>query len=67
MYVSPNFKTKKELKYAISQGKQVSVYSPGPFPCPTDGEVSVEGPHYPEPHRWYAEVEVRGGYVVKVK
>lgn len=27
----------------------------------------VEGPHYPEPHRWYAQVEMKDGIVVKVK
>ena len=43
------------------------VYSPGPFPAKTDGTEYAEGPHYPEPHRWYAEVEVRGGRVVRVR
>ena len=53
-YVSPNFKTKKLLREAVAQGKQVSVFSPGPFGCKSDGVEYVEGPHYPEPHRWYA-------------
>ena len=66
MYVSPNFKTKKALKEAIAQGKTVSVYSPGPFPCPQEGRVYVEGPHFPEPHKWYASVQVEAGRVVKV-
>jgi hypothetical protein len=65
-YVSPNFKTKKELKKAVEEGKKVEVYSPGPFGCKQDGVEYVEGPHYPEPHKWYAKVEVVGGYVVKV-
>lgn len=67
MYVSPNFKTKKALKEAVAAGKQVSVYSPGPFPAKTEGTEYVEGPHYPEPHKWYAAVEVKNGIVVKVK
>ena len=66
MYVSPNFKTKKELKEAVKAGKIVSVFSPGFFPCPTEGRVSVEGPHYPKPHTWYASVLVEAGYVKKV-
>ena len=66
MYVSPNFKTKKQLKEAIKAGKIVSVFSPGPFPCPTSGRVAVEGPHYPKPHTWYATVLVEDGYVKKV-
>ena len=67
MYVSPNFPTKKALKEAVKNGQSVSVFSPGPFPCPTNGRTSVEGPHFPKPHRWYASVEVKDGYVVKIK
>ena len=67
MYCSPNFKTKKALKEAIAAGKKVTVFSPGPFPCPQDGHITLEGPHYPEPHRWYAQVVVENGVVVKVK
>jgi hypothetical protein len=67
MYVSPNFKTKKALKQAVAEGKQVSVYSPGPFPAKTEGVEYVEGPHYPEPHRWYASVTVKDGMVTAVK
>ena len=65
-YVSPNFKTKTALKEAVKAGKRVEVYSPGPFPANMMGVESIEGPHYPEPHRWYARVEVRDGLVVKV-
>lgn len=67
MYVSPNFKTKKALKEAVSQGREVFVFNPGPFGDPKDGTCYIEGPHYPEPHRWYAQVEVQHGKVVKVK
>lgn len=68
MYVSPNFKTKKALKEAVAAGEQVEVFSPGPFPAKTDGAetIEVEGPHYPEFHRWYASVTVRDGLVTKV-
>ena len=68
MYVSPNFKTKKDLKKAVDEGRKVAVYNPGPFgDAPLNGKCCVEGPHYPQPHRWYANVEVKGGYVVSVK
>ena len=67
MYTTTNFKTKKELKEAVALGKQIGVYSPGPFPAKTDGIEFVEGPHYPEPHRWYAQVEVKNGIIIKVK
>lgn len=67
MYVMPNFKTKKALKEAVAAGKRVTVYSPGPFPANRDGRETIEGPHYPEPHKWYAQVEVKDGAVVSVK
>lgn len=67
MYVDPNFKTKKELKEAVARGDSVYVFSPGPFPPKTDGIEFIEGPHYPKPHMWYAQVEVKDGKVIKVK
>jgi hypothetical protein len=66
MYVEPNYPTKKALKEAIKLGIAVRVFSPDPFPAPTNGETSVEGPHYPKPHTWYARVQVKDGYVSKV-
>ena len=67
MYVQPNYKTKKALKDAVAAGTRVTIYSPGPFPPKMNGIDYVEGPHFPEPHRWYAQVEVVDGIVVKVK
>jgi hypothetical protein len=65
-YVSPNFKTKKALKNAVKKGISVTVYSPGPFLATENGEEFIEGPHFPEPHRWYAKVLVEHWRVVKV-
>ena len=67
MYTDTNFKTKKALKEAVQAGKSVTIYSPGPFPAPDNGKVCLEGPHYPEPHKWYATAEVKNGLVVSVK
>ena len=67
MYTYINFKTKKELKQAIQAGQRVGVYSPGPFPCPQTGNISLEGPHFPKPHTWYAQGEVKDGFLIKVK
>ena len=67
MYTDINFTSKKALREAVKAGKQVTVYSPGPFPCPTEGRIALEGPHYPQPHKWYAEATVKGGIVVSVK
>lgn len=66
-YVSPNFPTKKALKAAVAAGERVEIFSPGPFGSKRDGTEAVEGPHYPKPHSWYANVEVAGGLVIKVK
>lgn len=69
MYTSINFKTKKALKDAVAKGEVVTVFQPnnlfGTEP-PTTGVVTVEGPHFPEPHRWYARVTLKDGRIVKV-
>lgn len=65
-YVSPNFKSKKALREAVAGGKEVTVFSPSPFPCQQDGKIAVEGPWSPEPHRFYSTVLVANGKVVKV-
>jgi hypothetical protein len=44
-YTSINFKTKKELKEALKKGKQIGIFSPGPFPVTQNGRVGIEGPH----------------------
>lgn len=67
MYTEINFSTKKELKIAVESGMQVRVFQPGPFPGKTDGKVCIEGPHYPEPHRWYAEAEIENSIIKKVR
>ena len=67
MYTSCNFKTKKEFKEAVKSGVQVSLFAPGLGKPKTDGREFVEGPHYPASHTWYAEVEMKDGFVVKVK
>lgn len=65
-YTYPNFRTKKALVAALATGP-VKVFQPGPFgPDVADGTTCVEGPHFPEPHRWYARVVVKGGYAYKV-
>ena len=67
MYTDRNFKTKKALKEAVAAGAVVRLFAPGLGSPKTDGTECVEGPHYPEPHRWYAEVMMKDGRVVGVK
>ena len=64
MYTSTNYRTKKSLKEAVANGNTVTVFQPGPFPGKTDGNVALEGPHYPEAHRWYASAQVARGVII---
>jgi len=67
-YTVENFKTKKSLMEAIALGKEVRVFQPGPFgPEVGNGACSLEGPHSPAPHSWYAIGIVQDGKLVGVK
>tara|TARA_R110000751_G_C13760474_1_gene479200 strand:+ start:1330 stop:1542 length:213 start_codon:yes stop_codon:yes gene_type:complete len=66
MYTVTNFKSKAALKRAIAAGEEVETYQPGGlFPAETEGKIYLEGPHYPEPHRWYASAQVKDGIIIK--
>jgi hypothetical protein len=54
---------------AIERGERVTIYAPGIGPDYSNrtGSATVEGPHYPEPHTWYAEVTLESGVVKEVK
>lgn len=65
-YVLPNFKTKKALKEAVAENKPIEVFEPGLGQVPANGIVYLEGPHYPQPHRWYAKGTMKDGKLVKV-
>jgi hypothetical protein len=67
VYTDINFKTKKALKDSFKEGKKITTYQPGGFfPSVKDGRVSLEGPHFPAPHTWYADVEIKNGVIVKI-
>lgn len=67
MYASVNFKSKKAFKDAVKAGEKISLYAPGMGSPNDNGREFVEGPWYPKPHSWYAEVVMENGIVVKVK
>lgn len=69
MYTDKNYRTKKQLKEDVAAGVRVTYYQPGPFGGNEEqnGEIFLEGPHYPEAHKWYAQATVKGGVIVKVK
>ena len=52
-----------------SYSEGITAYNPGLGPDLSNftGKVSLEGPHYPAPHTWYAQAEMKDGKVVKVK
>jgi hypothetical protein len=68
MYTTRNFKTKKALKEAVQNGDAIGIYQPGPFGGnePRNGKVTLEGPHYPAPHTWYAQAVIVDGIITKV-
>lgn len=68
-YVNPNFRSKKALKEALAKGDPIEVWQPGPFAdqLKKNGDVCIEGPHYPEPHKWYATGTLKDGVLIKVK
>jgi len=68
MYTVTNYRTKKALKEAFKAGEIIEVYQPGGiFPGKTDGDICIEGPHYPEPHRWYAGAVIKDSIIIKLK
>jgi len=73
VYTDRNFKTKAALKHAVASanvlaGPPVTYHQPGPFGGnePQNGTITLEGPHYPAPHRWYCRAVVKDGCIVKV-
>ena len=68
-YTQRNFKTKKAIKEAIKNGEKIFCFQPGPFSnkLPINGTVYLEGPHFPEPHRWYAKGNLKDGILISIK
>jgi len=67
-YTSINFKSKKAVKEAIANNQIVTCYNPGLGGDLSNytGTVFLEGPHYPQPHRWYAQGKMIEGKLVKI-
>lgn len=68
-YVDPNYKSKKEFIAAVKAGVQHRPYTPGGMFAgpPSNGSACIEGPHYPQPHKWYSSVTLKDGVVVTAK
>lgn len=69
-YANQNFKTKKALKEAVKTGTGdlgAHQLTPNGLIPLTNGTAYLEGPHYPQPHSWYAQVLMRDGKIIQVK
>lgn len=72
MYIDTNPKSKAQIKRDLAAGVTMRVFQPN---CMfgevtndmVNGTVTVEGPHYPQPHRWYGQATVKNGIVVAIK
>jgi hypothetical protein len=62
-YTATNYTSKKQLVADFKAGKEIRVFQPGPFPL-SEGSTSLEGPHYPKPHKWYSSGQVYNGLLV---
>jgi hypothetical protein len=74
MYTTKNFRSKKALKDAVAAGEQVDVFQFNDMwgktqECRNAPRMTVflEGPHYPEAHKWYAQAITEYGIVKEVK
>jgi hypothetical protein len=67
-YTTVNYKTKRALKEAIASGEKVTCYNPGLGPnlSRANGLVYLEGPHYPEPHKWHASGVLENGILISI-
>ncbi len=67
-YVNPDYKSKKDFLAAVKSGKRHETYNPsGLYPTTQNGSDAVEGPHYPQAHKWYSAVMVKDGVVISAK
>jgi len=63
MYCETNYKTKKDLIADFKAGKKIYIFSPGMGLESTSGHVGLCGPHFPAPHKWYANAEAVDGII----
>ena len=65
-YTVENFKSKKALKEAIKSGRRVPIQNEFIGNTPTEGTVTLEGPHFPKAHTWAGRAIMKNGSVVSV-
>ena len=68
-YTTYNYPSKAAVKRDLVKGIEVNCYQPGLGPELSNytGTVSLEGPHYPKPHKWYGVGEMVDGVLKSIK
>jgi hypothetical protein len=77
VYTDRNFKSAKALREAVvkyllataagKSAREVTYYQPGGMStAPRDGRFTIEGPHYPEPHKFYVRAVARDNRIMWV-
>ena len=65
MYTVTNYASKAALKRDVAAGIEIETFQPGGFfAAKRDGVISLEGPHYPAAHSWYASATIADGVIV---
>lgn len=65
-YTATNYPSGAALKRDFQAGTKIKVVQPGIGQAIKNGIVYLEGPHYPQPHKWYLAAEVTNGYITKI-
>ena len=67
-YTTKDYKSAAEIKRDLAAGVKITCYQPGYGHDLSNhtGVVSLEGPHYPKPHRWYAAGRMENGVLVSI-
>ena len=69
-YTEVDFKTIKAVKEGIAkEGFNVRCYNPGLGGDLSNhtGSVTLEGPHYPKPHKWYGSGMMENGILISIE
>lgn len=69
-YTVKDYTTKKALAEDVKRGVRVECYDNSVARQDLTrftGEVTLEGPHFPRAHTWYATAQLKDGAVVKVR
>ena len=65
-YTANNYKSGAELKRDWLAGMEIRVFQPGGYFPLKVGNIALEGPHYPAPHKWYAKGYQEGGILIRL-